>query len=129
MRKVLVVEDNPNNMELVTFILKASGFEILEAERGIVGVELFCSDDPDLVLLDIQLPDIDGIEVLRRMRQTEKGNSVPIIAVTSYAMTGDSGALVKAGCDGYIEKPIDPERFIEQVTTILERKGRHAELS
>ena len=121
MKTALVIEDNPNNMELITFILKANGFDTLEAEFGLKGIDVFNDNEPDFVLLDIQLPDIDGMEVLNRLRLTERGSLVPIIAVTSYAMSGDSLKLIESGCDGYIEKPIDPFEFIGEVRRIVER--------
>ena len=120
MKTALVIEDNSNNMELITFILKANGFKTLEADLGVKGVDLFTNNALDVVLLDIQLPDIDGTEVLRRIRETKKGASIPIIAVTSYAMSGDSSFLIEAGCDGYIEKPIDPFEFIGEVNRIVD---------
>lgn len=119
MKTALVIEDNENNMALITFILHANGFETLRAERGIQGIEIFAENDPDFILLDIQLPDIDGAEVLSRIRETEKGATIPIIAVTSYAMVGDKCALIEAGCDGYIEKPIDPFHFITEINSIV----------
>ena len=124
MQRVLVIEDNENNMELITFILQEHGFESLRATTGIQGVETVTRERPDFILLDIQLPDIDGVEVLKRIRSTEIGAKVPVIAVTSYAMAGDRQKLLAAGCNGYIEKPIDPMQVINQITkTVLEQDG------
>jgi CheY-like chemotaxis protein len=120
MKTALVIEDNEDNMELITFILQGGGYDTLWAETGLKGVDMALDGTPDFILLDIQLPDISGFEVLNRIRASEGGMEIPIIAVTSYAMAGDRERLITAGCDGYIEKPIDPARFINQVQTILE---------
>jgi two-component system cell cycle response regulator DivK len=117
----LIIEDNENNMELITFILEAHGYRTLRAMTGTDGVSLALSENPDFVLLDIQLPDMDGGEALEAIRATERGRTMPIIAVTSYAMSGDRERLLSAGCNGYIEKPIDPLLVINQVQGILER--------
>lgn len=117
----LIIEDNENNMELITFILEAHGYKTLRAMTGKDGIRLALSDNPDFVLLDIQLPDMDGEEVLRAIRATEAQCELPVIAVTSYAMSGDRERLIAAGCNGYIEKPIDPLLVINQVHGILEK--------
>lgn len=120
MPKVLIVEDNENNMELISFIIEANGAETIQAVNGLSGVEMALNENPDYVILDIQLPDIDGLEVLKRIRASEEGKDVPVIAMTSYAMAGDKERMIDAGCNGYIEKPIDPERVIGQIEKILE---------
>lgn len=121
MARVLIVEDNENNMELISFILEASGDETLKAMNGLTGIEKALSEQPDYIILDIQLPDIDGFEVLKRIRAAKEGKNIPIIAMTSYAMSGDKERMLKAGCNGYIEKPIDPERVIAQIRDVLEK--------
>ncbi|MDD5716714.1 MAG: response regulator [Sulfuricurvum sp.] len=121
MAKALIIEDNENNMELISFILEANGYETIKAENGLSGVEMALSENPDYIILDIQLPDIDGLEVLKRIRGSEKGKTVPVIAMTSYAMSGDEERMLSAGCNGYIEKPIDPERVIIQIAEVLEK--------
>lgn len=121
MQTALIVEDNENNMELITFILEAHGYGTLRAMTGSEGIAQALSAMPDFVLLDIQLPDMDGEEVLKAIRATEAGRHMPIIAVTSYAMSGDHDRLLSAGCNGYIEKPIDPLLIINQVQGILEK--------
>lgn len=118
MKTALVIEDNEDNMVLITRLLNKSGYQTIEAVTGREGVQKTLSESPDFVLLDIQLPDIDGTEVLRLIRQA--GSTVPIIAITSYAMAGDREKLLAAGCNGYIEKPIDPARIIIQITQALE---------
>lgn len=121
MQTALVIEDNENNMELITFILEAHGYQTLRAMTGKEGIAVALSAAPDFVLLDIQLPDMDGAEALKAIRATELGRHMPIIAVTSYAMSGDMDRLLAAGCNGYIEKPIDPLLIINQVQGILEQ--------
>lgn len=122
-KTALVIEDNENNMELITFILETHGYATLRAESGLLGVEKAKAELPDFILLDIQLPDIPGTEVLRRIRADEATARIPMIAVTSYAMAGDRERLLAAGCDGYIEKPIDPQRIIGQIRQAI---GEHA---
>ena len=123
MKTALVIEDNDDNMELITFILEASGYRTVRAETGLRGVELALSAGPDFVILDIQLPDIPGSEVLRRIRAEAAGRAVPIIAMTSHAMSGDRESLLAAGCTGYIEKPIDPGRVMEQIRQVIGEDG------
>ncbi len=118
-KRALVIEDNDNNMELISFILSASGYEVLKAENGLAGVLLARDQLPDFILLDIQLPDISGDDVIARIRADEKTKVIPVIAMTSYSMTGDRERLLQAGCDGYIEKPINPSRVVEQIESVI----------
>ena len=115
MKTALIIEDNPDNMVLITRLLKKSGYRTLQAVTGMEGFEMALQERPDFIILDIQLPDIEGTEVLRKIRSSEIGVGIPVIAMTSYAMSGDREKLLSAGCDGYIEKPIDPERVISQI--------------
>ncbi len=119
MKTALVIEDNENNMVLITRLLEKSGYSTLRAVTGGQGIGMAIERKPDFVILDIQLPDIDGMEVLRRLRATEKTDSIPVIAVTSFAMAGDRERLLSAGCDEYIEKPIDPQRFVSQIRRVI----------
>jgi CheY-like chemotaxis protein len=119
MQKALVIEDNEDNMNLITFILHKSGYSTVWAENGRRGVELAVQERPDFIILDIQLPDISGFEVLPLLRSSELGPKVPIIAMTSYAMSGDRERLLNAGCTGYIEKPIDPETVMREIEKII----------
>jgi two-component system cell cycle response regulator DivK len=119
MKRVLVIEDNDNNMELITFILEANNYRTLKAETGQKGVALALQERPDFIILDIQLPDISGTEVLKMIRSSEISGSIPIIAMTSYAMAGDREKLLAAGCDEYIEKPIDPLTVMTQIEKVL----------
>ena len=118
-KRALVIEDNENNMELITFILETKGYKTIRALTGQQGIELALKENPDFILLDIQLPDIMGTEVLQMIRKSEKGQRIPIIAVTSYAMAGDRERLLTAGCDGYIEKPIDPLVVVDQIKKVV----------
>jgi len=119
MKRVLVVDDNEANIHLVRFILEKNGYEVIEARNGIKGVEAAVSEKPDLVLLDIQLPDIDGLEVARRIRASEADGKTPIIALTSYAMTGDRERILTAGCNGYLAKPINVKTFMTEIERYL----------
>jgi len=113
--KILVIEDNEQNLYLVRFILEQSGYEVFAALDGESGIEMAVSLKPDLILLDIQLPMMDGHAVARNLRQNTDLADTPIVAVTSYAMAGDREKVMEAGCNGYIEKPIDPDTFMTQV--------------
>lgn len=122
MKRVLIIEDNDDNMELIAFILEQNGYQTLKASNGCEGVEMAVAERPDFIILDIQLPDIDGYEVLRRIRTSKSNGDIPVIAMTSFAMTGDRERLLAAGCNGYIEKPIDPRLVISQIKKVLEEE-------
>lgn len=119
MKKVLVVEDNETNLYLIRFILKKNGYQVIEARDGIKGMEMAIKEKPDLVIMDIQLPDIDGLECTRRIRTSSADGRIPIIALTSFAMVGDREKALAAGCTGYIEKPINPDTFITKIGKYL----------
>ena len=119
MKRILVVEDNETNMYLIRFILKNKGYQVIEAITGEEGVEFALKEKLDVVIMDIQLPGIDGLETTRRIRQSEAGKEFPIVALTSHAMVGDKEKALKADCTGYIEKPINPETFIAQIEEYL----------
>jgi two-component system, cell cycle response regulator DivK len=119
MSSVLVIEDNEDNFELIRIILGANGYQVIHAATGFAGIEGAFNLKPAFILLDIQLPDMDGEAVLRHIRSQEAGKQIPIIAVTSFAMSGDRERLLSAGCNGYIEKPIDSFKIIEQIETII----------
>ncbi len=119
MKTVLVIEDNDDNMELITFILEKNGYKVLKAETGQQGFDMALERRPDFIILDIQLPDMDGLEVLRKIRNSEIDSSIPVIAMTSYAMVGDREKMMAAGCNGHIEKPIDSEKVVSQIRHIL----------
>ena len=119
-KKILIVEDNEQNLYLSTFLLEKKGYAVIQARNGQEGMDAAAAEHPDLIFLDIQLPVMDGYEVARRLKQAKETQSIPIVAVTSYAMAGDREAILAAGCEGYVEKPIDPDRFVEQVKGFLE---------
>jgi CheY-like chemotaxis protein len=123
MNRILVIEDNENNMKLITFLLEKHGYIILRAETGKKGIELALRENPDFVLLDIQLPDMNGLDVLDSIRKSRSEKEIPVIAITSYAMSGDRERLLAAGCNGYIEKPIDPTFIMEQIRQVVNRKS------
>ncbi len=114
-RRILLIEDNEQNRYLATFLLQARGWEITAANDGPSGLALASALDPALILLDIQLPGMDGYEVARALRAEITTTATPIVAVTSYAMPGDREQCLAAGCTGYIEKPIDPVTFADEV--------------
>ena len=119
--KVLVIEDNEQNLYLMTFLLKHHGYEVVQARDGLSAIQIAIQTNPDLILLDIQLPEMDGYAVARRIRSQSAFADVPIIAVTSYAMVGDREKSLEAGCSGYIEKPIDPDTFVPEMEKFLVR--------
>jgi two-component system cell cycle response regulator DivK len=121
---VLIIEDNEQNLYLMRFLLEKHGFTVVEAKDGRKGVETAEKVKPDLILLDIQLPKMDGYAVARELRQNGELANTSIIAVTSYAMVGDREKALEAGADGYIEKPIDPERFVEQIRPYIHTPER-----
>ena len=123
MKTALIIEDNENNLELIRFILKQAHYKTRFAMTGLEGVQQVMSIPPDFVILDIQLPDINGLEVLKRIRASQVGENIPIIAMTSYAMSGDKEKLLAAGCTAYIEKPIDPMLIIRQIQKVLDKEN------
>ncbi len=123
MKRILVIEDNEKNMYLICYIIESMGHLPIRAVTGEEGVKMALKERPDLILMDIQLPGIDGLEATQQIRASHISTSIPIIAITSYAMTGDRERLLAAGCNGYIEKPINPETIIAELTAYLsERK-------
>lgn len=122
--KILVIEDNEQNLYLVRYILEKNDYEVFAALDGESGIEMAALLKPDLILLDIQLPVMDGYAVARNLRRNPVLAETPIVAVTSYAMTGDREKVMEAGCDGYMEKPIDPDTFTAKVEQHLITKGR-----
>lgn len=117
--RFLYIEDNDQNFYLISFMLKKRGHEVQWAKDGQAGIDAAERDRPDLILLDIQLPIMNGYEVARALRRNPELRDIPIVALTSYAMPGDRAKALEAGCDGYIEKPIDPSTFAEQIENFL----------
>jgi two-component system cell cycle response regulator DivK len=122
--RILVIEDNAENRYLLTFLLGQRGHEIITAESGPLGLELAARIRPDLILLDIQLPGMDGHAVARALKSDPDLMRIPVIAVTSYAMVGDREKCLAAGAEGYIEKPIDPETFAAEIERFLAPAGK-----
>jgi CheY-like chemotaxis protein len=125
---ILVIEDNEQNMYLTTFILEKHGYTVYQALSGQEGLELVGQIEPDLILLDIQLPGMDGYAVARELRQISALMNVPIVAVTSYAMAGDRERILAAGCDGYLEKPLNPDTFMAEIEAYLSPRQLPQEL-
>jgi CheY-like chemotaxis protein len=117
--KILLIEDHEQNRYLATFLLEKHGYEVVSASDGPAGIELARTVKPALILLDIQLPLMDGYTVARELRSDQEMRNIPIIAVTSYAMVGDREKAVVAGCNGYLEKPINPDAFVTEIGQFL----------
>jgi two-component system cell cycle response regulator DivK len=118
-----LVEDNEKNMKLFRDVLRAAGYETLEATTGGRGVELAIAHEPDLVLMDVQLPDLDGVEALGRLRADERTASLPVLALTAQAMLGDRERFLAAGFDGYVSKPVDIVALVDTVNVVLKSRG------
>jgi len=119
---ILYIEDDPNNRILVRRILQAEGYSVLEAENATQALALLGSHLPDLIFMVINMPDIDGYTLTMRLKSMTKLNSVPIIAMTANVMKGDRERSLEAGCDGYIQKPIDVDKLPEQISRFLNLK-------
>jgi two-component system, cell cycle response regulator DivK len=118
-RSILLIEDNEQNRYLLTFLLERHGYEVRAVADGARGIEAAKTFVPSLILLDIQLPTMDGYAVARALRENESLRDIPIVAVTSYAMMGDREKALEAGCTGYIEKPIDIVTFVAEMELAL----------
>lgn len=121
-RKVLLIEDNSMNMELATDLLETAGFQVFKAERAEIGIAIALAEQPDIILMDIALPGMDGLEATRRLKQDARTAQIPIVAVTASAMRGDDNKARLAGCCGYIAKPIDTRRFAKTVASFIEKE-------
>lgn len=118
-RRILVIEDNEQNLYLATFLLGKSGYEVIAARDGQEGIDKACRERPNLIVLDMELPIMDGYEVARRLKKIPECQAIPIVAVTSFAMVGDREKILATGCQGYIEKPIDSETFVQEIERYL----------
>jgi two-component system cell cycle response regulator DivK len=118
-RTILLIEDNEQNRYLTRFLLEGRDCVVVEAENGRLGIELASKQKFDLILLDIQLPIMDGYTVAKELRDNPATRNIPIVAVTSYAMMGDREKALSVGCDGYLEKPINPETFVSEIERFL----------
>src|SRR5256885_2184330 len=119
MSTILVIEDSSMNMRLFNDLLSAAGYAVLQATNGMAGLSMAREHRPSLIIMDIQLPDLSGIEVTRRLKQDTDLKGIPIFAVTAFAMKGDEAKIREAGCDGYMSKPIDIRRFLKSVQQLL----------
>jgi CheY-like chemotaxis protein len=125
MAYILIIEDNQANMQLMVYLLNAFGHKTFEATEGESGLAAAQRELPDLILCDLQMPGMDGYEVARQIRLKPQLKTIPLVAVTAYAMVGDRDRILASGFNGYISKPIDPEKFVQQVEIFLppERRG------
>lgn len=124
MKKVLVIEDNQDNYRLISYALRRNNYEVLWAESGEDGIELAKKELPLFIIVDMNLPGIDGLEVAKKIRQLEAIGNTILIAITSLAMVGDKERIMQAGFNGYFEKPIDPLTIMSRIHEIIERGDR-----
>jgi len=117
--RILIIEDNSANLELIEYLLKAAGYQTLAATDGARGVQVAREQRPDLVLCDLQMPVLNGYEVLEQLRAHPLTRLIPVLAVTAFSMPGDRAKVIEAGFDGYLSKPIEPEQFVRQVEQYL----------
>jgi len=119
MKKIPIVEDDEKSLYLAAFVLEKEGYEVIEARDGLEALDKLSRETPDLILMDMQLPKLDGYEATRRIKADEKLSKIPVVALTAYAMKGNQEKTFEAGCSGHIEKPIDPATFVEEVKKYL----------
>jgi CheY-like chemotaxis protein len=117
--RILVIEDNPQNLELMCYLLRAFGHTVLAARDGAEGIEMSRREMLDVIICDVHLPGVDGYEVAQYLKKHPVLRQIPLVAVTALAMVGDREKLLAAGFDGYIDKPIDPERFVKQIEAFI----------
>lgn len=127
--KALIIEDNEQNMYMLSFLLEKNNYEVVQAYNGLDGIKAAIESGPDVILLDIQLPEMDGYQIARELRKRNDLKNIPIVAVTSHAMVGDREKAMASGATGYIEKPIDPDNFIQRMESyfseeLLQRRNR-----
>ena len=118
-KRILIVDDELSILVPIKFLLEKNGYQVIQAGDGITGIEKAGESRPDMILLDIQLPEMDGYTVARKLKSNPQFSDTPIVAVTSYAMVGDRERVLESGCTGYIEKPINPETFVEEISQYL----------
>jgi len=117
--KILIVEDNPQNMRLLKMVLRAGNYTLLMATDGEEALDVAMKEHPDLIIMDIQLPKVNGLEVTRKLRETPAFSRTPIIGVTAYAMKGDKERVIESGCDAYLSKPINTRELPEVIAGML----------
>ena len=118
-KKILLVEDNPVNRRLAEFLLRSQGYQVRAATNAQEAFDTIKAERPDLILMDVQLPGMDGLEATRKLKEDPTTRDIPVVAVTSYAMKGDREKALAAGCSGYITKPIDKDTFVREVASVL----------
>jgi two-component system, cell cycle response regulator DivK len=123
-KNILLVEDNEVNRRLAGFLLRSHGYQVREATTAAAAFEILKTDHPDLIVMDIQLPGMDGLEATRKLKEQPATADIPVIAVTSYAMKGDREKALAAGCASYVTKPIDKNTFIQEVAAHLPNKSK-----
>jgi len=118
-KRILIVEDNPENMRLMEMTLRAKGYTLLKATDGEKALDMAMRERPDLIIMDIRLPKMSGLEVTRKLRETPAFSHTPIIGVTAYAMKGDKERIIEAGCDAYLSKPINTRELPKVIAEML----------
>lgn len=124
MPTILIIEDNKQNMYMLSYLLEKNQYSVFKAYNGYDGLKLASSNSPEIILVDIQLPDMDGYTICEKLRHSDLPKNTTIIAVTSYAMDGDKEKAMQVGADGYIEKPINPDTFINQMQEVYLAKNQ-----
>lgn len=121
--KILIVDDNPTNLKLVAYLVSANGYEVTTAQDAETALSAIAKDPPRLILMDLQLPGVDGLELTRKLKADPATKDILVVAVTAYAMKGDEAKALAAGCDAYVTKPIDTRRLPETVARLLRGGG------
>jgi len=124
--KILIVEDNPLNMRLIEMTLRLKGYELLKATDGEEALNMAIREKPDLIIMDLNLPKVSGLEVTKELRQMPAFNHIPIIAVTAHAMKGDMKKIIEAGCDAYLPKPINTHQLPRVVAEMLRQRQKNS---
>jgi two-component system cell cycle response regulator DivK len=125
-KRILVVEDNPQNLYLAEFLLRHNGYAVLSARTGKEALSIAAAEVPDMILMDIQLPEMDGFATIKEIRKCPALRHIPIVAVTSYAMIGDREKAIAAGCEGYIEKPYEPGALLAEIDRLFRELASNA---
>jgi two-component system cell cycle response regulator DivK len=120
-KTILIVEDNDLNMKLFVDVLEGAGYRVLQSGEGVAGFQLARAERPDLIVMDIQLPAISGLEVTRWLKEDPELSHIPVVAVTAYAMKGDKARMLEGGCEAYLAKPISVTSFLETIWRLIER--------
>jgi len=127
--KILIVEDNPQNMKLIEMTLRGKGYTLLKATDGEEALDMAMREQPDLIIMDMQLPKLNGLEVTKRLRKTSAFSHTPIIALTAYAMKGDREKFISGGCDAYVSKPINTRELPGMIAEMLRQRQKGSPLN